>query len=85
MSHHYLQISELVLSRYIVRVYGFENNPNNASEAAIANLTGILDSQAYPRGIVENLETLPGISKIEILDSNTNTLLLTSFTPVENP
>ena len=61
----------LTLDKYIVNV--FSNESMN-----IYYMIESLNSHKYPRGIMETLETIEGISKIEIYDKISNELLLST-------
>ena len=61
----------LTLDKYVVNV--FSNEPMN-----IDYMIESLNSHKYPRGIMETLETIEGISRIEICDKNSNELLLST-------
>jgi len=61
----------LTLDKYIINV--FSNESMN-----IDYMIESLNSHKYPRGIMETLETIEGISRIEIYDKNSNELLLST-------
>jgi hypothetical protein len=61
----------LTLDKYLVNVFSKESiNINYMIES--------LNNHKYPRGIMETLESVEGISKIEIYDKNSNELLLST-------
>jgi hypothetical protein len=51
-----------------------DTNNNKKFDYAIP----ILNTQKYPRGIMEILEVIEGVSKIEIYDKNSSELLLST-------
>jgi hypothetical protein len=61
----------LILNRYLVSI-------NTNQEQILNHMFSILNEQKYPRGIMEILEAIEGVSKIEIYDKNSNELLLST-------
>lgn len=73
------------LSNFLVKLYCADHTTSVSSTSsksvidinAIDELKDSLNSQTFPRHIVEMLENIEGITKIEVLDHN-NKILLTS-------
>jgi predicted regulator of amino acid metabolism with ACT domain len=61
----------LTLDKYIVKIIS-ENSIN------VENMISMLNEQIYPRGIMEALQVIRGISKIEIYSIDTKELLLST-------
>lgn len=65
----------LVLDKYIVNIFFVLNNAISLDENTINDLKNKLNSQEYPKDIIESMESLVIHTKIEILDKNNNILL----------
>lgn len=63
------------LSNFIVNIYSLGSSTYVVDADTINGLTDILNTKQYPREIVETLESLNGIAKIEVLDYDNNLLL----------
>jgi acyl-ACP thioesterase len=61
----------LTLDKYIINIFYKES-------IDIDYMIESLNNHKYPRGIMETLESVEGISKIEIYDKNSNELLLST-------
>ena len=70
-------ISTLELNNFLVQIYKLKSN-KELSEHSFDNIISNLNSKLYPRNILEVLEAIEGIGKIEIFDKNSNELLLSS-------
>ena len=64
-------LQTLNLDKYTVQIYA-ENTIN------LENITSMLNDQEYPRGIMEVLQIIKGISKIEVYSIDTKQLLLST-------
>ena len=64
-------LQALNLDKYTVQIYA-ENMIN------LENITSMLNDQEYPRGIMEVLQIIKGISKIEVYSIDTKELLLST-------
>jgi len=61
----------ITLNNYFVKIYS-----NKSID--IGYMLDSLNNQKYPRGIVESLENVDGVFKIEVYDKESNELLLSS-------
>jgi hypothetical protein len=61
----------ITLNNYLVKIYS-----NKSID--IGYMLDSLNNQKYPRGIVESLENVAGVFKIEVYDKESNELLLSS-------
>jgi hypothetical protein len=59
------------LNRYTIKI-------DSKNIIDIPGMFSVLNNHKYPRGIMETLETIEGVSKIEIYDKNSNELLLST-------
>jgi hypothetical protein len=67
---------EIILSNFIVKLYKLEMTENIVSTEYLDSLKNELNSKTFPNQIIETLNTLQGISQIEIYDNETSVLLL---------
>jgi hypothetical protein len=67
---------EIILSNFIVKLYKLETTENIVSTEYLDSLKNELNSKTFPNQIIETLNTLQGISQIEIYDNETSVLLL---------
>jgi hypothetical protein len=70
-------ISTIELNNFLVQVYKLKSN-KELSKHSFDNIISNLNSKLYPRNILEVLEAIEGIGKIEIFDKNNNLLLSSS-------
>jgi hypothetical protein len=65
------------LDNFIVKIYCINNTdlPYNLIEDFIQPIMDKINKEAYPRGIVERLESMPEFKKIEVYDKENNLLL----------
>jgi hypothetical protein len=82
MSSHFTLISEIVLNNYIAKIYRFDTTTSYVDQSTIDAATPNLNAQQYPSEIVELLQVLSGVSKIEIYNKS-NGLLISSGVLVE--
>lgn len=83
MSSNVNLVSILTLDRFVVNVYEAANSANSLDPNVLSSTTEVLNSKEYPRGIVETLEIIEGVVKIEVFDKESNTLLLSSSLSLE--
>jgi len=82
MSHFEL-FHTLNLSNFVVNIYNLDphtstsstSDPGTIDKDAIDALTDVLNTKQFPREIVEALENLQGVFKIEVSDYEGNILL----------
>lgn len=65
------------LTKFIVKIYKIKSAQNIVSISELDSLTPELNNCTYPRNIVENLQFLDGIGRIEILNLQNKVLLNT--------
>lgn len=82
MSANFTLISEIILNNYIAKIYRFDTTDAYVDQETVNGLVSNLNSQQYASEIVELLQVLPGVSKIEIYDKS-NGLLISSGVLVE--
>lgn len=76
MSKYFL-LKHLVLDNFAVKLYGVSDS-SNIIDDLLEPIMQDLNQQAYPRGIVEKLQTITNIVQIEVYNSQ-GSLLLNSF------
>lgn len=82
MSVNFTLISEITLNYYIAKIYRFDTTTIYVDQTTIDDITPNLNAQQYASEIVELLQVLPGVSKIEIYNKS-NGLLISSGVLVE--
>lgn len=84
MSHHFNEIKLFELNTgFKVKIFSIDTETNLPTQDAIDLIVEILNTQQYPRGIVDALEVFTGVAKVEVYDAN-NQLILSSFRDIEN-
>ena len=84
MSNHFHLITTLSLNNYTVSIYTIETTMYQAVSAEyLKSISDDLNLKTTPRQIVEALENLPEIHKIEIFNLE-NELILISSTLLDN-
>lgn len=73
----YVLLKHLVLDNFAVKLYGISDSPNIIDDL-LEPIMQDLNQQAYPRGIVEKLQTITNVVQIEVYN-NQGSLLLNSF------
>lgn len=75
MSNHFILYHTINLSAFIVKIYTLDSSANTIDYDYLNSLTNILNKEKYPRGILEQLESINEIAKVEIFDYNNNLIL----------
>lgn len=76
-------ITQINLDRFIVKLYKLNTESSVVDLTTINSLTSNLNNQEYPKDILSIVESLQGITKVEIFDLN-NQLLIDSSIAIEN-
>ena len=72
MNEAFILISEIILTNYIAKIYRFDSTVSYVDQQTVDNLLPILDNMTQSSQIVEQLQSLLGVSKTEGVDNNNN-------------
>lgn len=76
-------ITQINLDRFIVKLYKLNTATSVVSVETINSLTSTFNNQQYPKDILNIIESLEGVTKVEIFDLN-NELLIDSSIAIDN-
>lgn len=75
---HTISLSNFIVNIYCIKDYNPSLSIDSYSvvdKVSIDALIDVLNTKEFPRGVVETLENLAGIAKIEVSDYDNNILL----------
>jgi hypothetical protein len=70
MSAEFILITEIILNDYLAKIYRFNDTSTHVNSTTIDNLLPILNDMTQSSQIVEQLQSLIGVSKTELFDNN---------------
>lgn len=75
MSSDFTLISEIILNNYTAKIYRFSTATSYVDQQTIDSLLPVLTNKTQSSQIVEDLQVLLGVSKVEVFDKITGLLV----------